>query len=183
MPRGSGSPPRRTPHEPSRVPHQRSRVPVNVASPPVSLPDQQPVGAKRLLSNSTRPHFRMKCGGSSKAAIAALHAQAPRAADTDWPQIAALFGELHMRAPTPVIALNHAVAIAMARGPESGLPKIDALADVLGDYHLFHAARADLLRRLGKTKQAIAAYRAALALAGSEPEKRFLQRRLVELST
>ncbi|MGE0401804.1 MAG: RNA polymerase sigma factor [Kofleriaceae bacterium] len=117
-----------------------------------------------------------------QAAIAALHAQAPRAADTDWPQIAALFGELYRRAPTPVIALNHAVAIAMARGPDAGLSMIDELANELGEYHLFHAARADLLRRLGKTKQAIAAYRSALALVGSEPERRFLQRRLAELS-
>ncbi len=117
-----------------------------------------------------------------QAAIAALHAQAAHAADTDWPQIAALFAELYRRAPTPVIALNHAVAIAMARGPEAGLPMIDALADELGEYHLFHAARADLLRRIGKTKQAIAAYRSALALVGSEPERRFLQRRLAELS-
>jgi RNA polymerase sigma-70 factor (ECF subfamily) len=117
-----------------------------------------------------------------QAAIAALHAQAARAADTDWPQIAALFDELYRRAPTPVIALNHAVAIAMARGPEAGLPRIDALAKELGEYHLFHAARADLLRRIGKTKQAIAAYRSALALVGSEPERRFLQRRLAELA-
>lgn len=117
-----------------------------------------------------------------QAAIAALHAQAPRATDTDWPQIAALFGELRRRAPTPVIALNHAVAIAMARGPEAGLPLIDALANELGDYHLFHAARADLLRRIGKTKQAIAAYRSALALVGSAPERRFLERRLAELT-
>jgi RNA polymerase sigma-70 factor (ECF subfamily) len=117
-----------------------------------------------------------------QAAIAALHAQAVRAADTDWPQIAALFGELYRRAPTPVIALNHAVAIAMARGPDAGLPLIDDLAKELGEYHLFHAARADLLRRLGKTKQAIAAYRSALAHVGSEPERRFLQRRLAELA-
>jgi RNA polymerase sigma-70 factor (ECF subfamily) len=81
-----------------------------------------------------------------------------------------------------VIALNHAVAIAMARGPEAGLPLIVELAKELGEYHLFHAARADLLRRLGKTKPAIAAYRSALALVGSEPERRFLQRRLAELT-
>ncbi|MFN0252090.1 MAG: RNA polymerase sigma factor [Kofleriaceae bacterium] len=117
-----------------------------------------------------------------QAAIAALHAQAERATDTDWPQIAVLFGELHRRASTPVIALNHAVAIAMARGPEAALPLIDQLADELAEYHLFHAARADLLRRIGKTKQAITAYRSALARVGSEPERRFLQRRLDELS-
>ena len=118
---------------------------------------------------------------SLQAAIAALHARAETAADTDWPQIAALFAELHRRMPTPVIALNHAVAIAMATGASAGLALIDPLADELDDYHLFHAARADLLRRLGRTKQAIAAYTTALALVGSEPERRFLQRRIAEL--
>lgn len=126
-------------------------------------------------------------GGSGpyglQAAIAALHAQAATPAETDWPQIAALFAELYRRTPTPVIALNHAVAIAMARGPEAGLPLIDELAPELGEYHLFHAARADLLRRLGKTRLAIAAYRSALAHVGSEPERRFLQRRLATLAT
>jgi RNA polymerase sigma-70 factor (ECF subfamily) len=116
-----------------------------------------------------------------QAAIAALHASAPRAADTDWPQIAALFGELMRRHPSPVIALNHAVAIAMWRGPAVGLPLIDALEGELADYHLWHAARADLLRRLGKTKKAATAYRAALARVGSEPERRFLERRLTSL--
>lgn len=117
-----------------------------------------------------------------QAAIAALHASAPRAAATDWPQIAALFAELSRRHPSPVIALNHAVAIAMWRGPAAGLPLIDALKDDLTDYHLWHAARADLLRRLGRTKEAAAAYRAALARVGSEPERRFLERRLAALA-
>ena len=121
-----------------------------------------------------------------QAAIAALHASAPRAADTDWPQIAALFAELHRRRPTPVIALNHAVAVAMWRGPAAGLPLADALRDDLADYRLFHAAR-DLLRRLGRAREAAAAYRAALAAlarsgVGSEPERRFLARRLAELA-
>jgi RNA polymerase sigma-70 factor, ECF subfamily len=118
-----------------------------------------------------------------QAAIAALHAQAERAESTDWPQIAALFVELHRRSPTPVIALNHAVAVAMARGPEVGLPLIDALADELATYHLWHAARADLLRRIGRTADAADAYRAALSHARSEPERRFLQRRLAELTS
>jgi RNA polymerase sigma-70 factor (ECF subfamily) len=116
-----------------------------------------------------------------QAAIGALHASAPRAADTDWPQIAALFEQLMRRQPTPVVALNHAVAIAMARGPAEGLPRIDALREELADYHLWHAARADLLRRLGRTREAAAAYRDALALVGSEPERRFLERRIAEL--
>jgi RNA polymerase sigma-70 factor (ECF subfamily) len=116
-----------------------------------------------------------------QAAIAALHANAPRAADTDWAQIAALFGELMRRHPSPVIALNCAVAIAMWRGPEAGLPLIDALKGELADYHLWHAARADLLRRLNRIKEAATAYRGALAHVGSEPERRFLERRLAEL--
>lgn len=117
-----------------------------------------------------------------QAAIAALHASAPVAVQTDWPQIAALYTELMRRYPSPVIALNHAVAIAMWRGPEAGLPPIDALKEELADYHLWHAARADLLRRLGRTKEAASAYRAALARVGSEPERRFLERRLAELA-
>jgi RNA polymerase sigma-70 factor, ECF subfamily len=115
-----------------------------------------------------------------EAAIAALHASATTAGDTDWPQIAALFHELYRRKPTPVVALNRAVAIAMWQGPAEGLALLAPLADALDGYHLWHAARADLLRRLGRTKEARAAYEAALALAGSEPERRFLQKRLSE---
>jgi RNA polymerase sigma-70 factor, ECF subfamily len=113
-----------------------------------------------------------------QAAIAALHASAPRAADTDWAQIAGLFTELARRQPTAVVALNRAVAIAMWRGPDVGLPLIDELAGELADYHLWHAARADLLRRLGRQREAADAYRAALALVGSAPERRFLENRL-----
>ncbi|MDX2089664.1 MAG: RNA polymerase sigma factor [Kofleriaceae bacterium] len=116
-----------------------------------------------------------------QAAIAALHAEAARAADTDWWQICALFGELLRRYPTPVIRLNYAVALAMWKGPAEALPLVDELERELADYHLWHATRADLLRRLGRTKHAQAAYRAALARVGSEPERRFLQRRLAEL--
>jgi RNA polymerase sigma-70 factor (ECF subfamily) len=116
------------------------------------------------------------------AAVNAVHTDAPTWADTDWRQIAALYRVLAAVAPSPVIALNHAVAIAMWRGPAAGLPPIDALKDELADYHLWHAARADLLRRLGRTKEAQVAYRAALARVGSEPERRFLERRLAELA-
>jgi RNA polymerase sigma-70 factor (ECF subfamily) len=118
---------------------------------------------------------------SLQAAIAALHAQAARAADTDWAQIAALFGELLARQPGPIVALNRAVAIAMAAGPAAGLALIDELAGALAGYHLWHAARADLLRRLGRHAEAAAAYRAALDHVGSEPERRFLARRLAEV--
>ncbi|MBL9012706.1 MAG: sigma-70 family RNA polymerase sigma factor [Myxococcales bacterium] len=117
-----------------------------------------------------------------QAAIAALHASAPTAAETDWPQIAALFARLAQRAPSPVVALNYAVAIAMAHGPAAGLPHIDGLEPQLAGYHLWHAARADLLRRLGKLREAGAAYREALRLVGSEPERRFLERRLAEVT-
>jgi RNA polymerase sigma-70 factor (ECF subfamily) len=120
---------------------------------------------------------------SLQAAIAALHAAAPRAADTDWRQIAALFDELARRQPTPVIALNRAVAIAMWKGPEAALPLLDELAGELADYHLWHAAKADLLRRLGRHREAAAAYRGALARVGSEPERRFLAGRLAEVET
>ncbi len=118
-----------------------------------------------------------------QAAIAALHASAARAAETDWEQIAGLFAALERQHPTPVVALNHAVAIAMARGPAEGLSRIDALEGELAEYHLWHAARADLLRRLGKTREAAAAYRAALEHVGSVPERRFLERRLAELGS
>jgi len=116
-----------------------------------------------------------------QAAIAALHASAPRAADTDWRQIAALFDELMRRQPSPIVALNHAVAIAMWRGPDAGLVLVDQLAGELADYHLWHAAKADLLRRLGRLRDAARAYRAAIARVGSAPERRFLESRLAEV--
>ena len=117
-----------------------------------------------------------------QAAIAALHASAPTAAATDWPQIAALFDELFRRQPSAVVALNRAVAIAMARGPAEGLVHVDELRRDLGEYHLWHAARADLLRRLDRRREAADAYRKALALVGSEPERRFLERRLASVT-
>lgn len=117
-----------------------------------------------------------------QAAIAALHARAPRASDTDWPQIVALYRELLRRQPSPVIELNHAAAVAMVAGPAAGLRLMERLAGELGDYHLFHAARADLHRRAGELAPALAAYRQALELARSEPERRFLQRRLEQLA-
>ncbi len=117
-----------------------------------------------------------------QAAIAALHAQAARAEDTDWPQIAALFDELYRRQPTAIVALNRAVAIAMWRGADAGLALLDPLREELDAYHLFHAARADLLRRLGRAADAATAYRAALARVGSAPERRFLEMRLDEVT-
>jgi RNA polymerase sigma-70 factor, ECF subfamily len=115
-----------------------------------------------------------------QAAIAALHASAITAADTDWPQIAALYGELMRRAPSPIVELNRAVAIAMISGAEAGLALLEPLADELRHYHLWHAARADLSRRLGRNDAAAQSYRDALRVVGSEPERRFLERRLRE---
>ncbi|HEX4454870.1 MAG TPA: RNA polymerase sigma factor [Kofleriaceae bacterium] len=117
-----------------------------------------------------------------EAAIAALHCSAPRAADTDWSQIAAIYAERYRRAPSPIVELNRAVAVAMSEGPAAGLALVEPLEPALGEYHLWHATRADLLRRLGKHKQAAAAYRAALARVGSDPERRFLERRLASLA-
>jgi RNA polymerase sigma-70 factor (ECF subfamily) len=116
-----------------------------------------------------------------QAAIAALHAQAPRPEDTDWPQIAALYGALARVAPSPIIELNRAVAIAMADGPAAALPLVDALCEELGSYHLFHSARADLLRRLDRPGEAAAAYQRALDLPMNPHERTFLERRLREV--
>jgi len=117
-----------------------------------------------------------------QAAIAACHATAPAAGDTDWAQIAALYEQLMRFLPTPVVELNHAVAVAMARGPAAGLPLVAALeaSGKLAGYHLLPATRADLLRRLGRRPEAAAAYAEALELAGTEAERRFLARRLAE---
>jgi RNA polymerase sigma-70 factor, ECF subfamily len=118
-----------------------------------------------------------------QSAIAALHASAPTARDTDWRQIAALYAFLLSREPSAVVELNHAVAVAMVDGPEEGLLLLDAIAarGELDGYHLLHAARADLLRRLGRRDDARAAYLLALSRASVEPERRFLERRLSEL--
>src|SRR2546423_861156 len=119
-----------------------------------------------------------------QAAISALHAQAERAEDTDWPQIAALYHELMKMIPSPVIELNRAVALAMADGPLKGPKLLDqpVLKQELSDYYLFHAARADLLRRVGRLGDAGDAYTLALNLCQNERERAFLRRRLVEVS-
>jgi RNA polymerase sigma-70 factor (ECF subfamily) len=118
-----------------------------------------------------------------QAAIAALHCQAARAEETDWPQIARLYDVLDRMQPSPVVTLNRAVAVAMADGPARGLTLVDALAarGDLDDYHLLHAARADLLRRLGATAGAAESYARAIALATNASERRFLERRMREL--
>ncbi|WP_283135954.1 RNA polymerase sigma factor [Rhizohabitans arisaemae] len=111
-----------------------------------------------------------------QAAINAVHADAPTAADTDWSQIATLYDHLYGLVPTPVVALNRAIAIAEVRGPIVGLALIDPLGAELDQYYPFHAARADLLRRLDRRGEASAAYRRAAALAPAGPERDFLQR-------
>ena len=116
-----------------------------------------------------------------QAAIAALHSEAPTADATDWPQIAALYGELARVQPSQVVELNRAVAIAMTDGPEAGLARLEGL-DELERYHLLHATRADLLRRLGRADEAAAAYRRALDLATNPVERAFLERRLGEVA-
>jgi RNA polymerase sigma-70 factor (ECF subfamily) len=120
-----------------------------------------------------------------QAAIAALHARAPTAADTDWAQIAALYGVLARVHPTPVVELNRAVAVAMASGLERGLPLLDALSrdGGLAGYHLLPAARAELLRRLGRRDEAARSYRQALALVGNDTERKHLEKRLREVTT
>jgi RNA polymerase sigma-70 factor (ECF subfamily) len=119
-----------------------------------------------------------------QAAIAAVHALAPSAAATDWAEIVALYGLLFRIEPSAIVELNRAVAIAMRDGPLSGLKLIDAILERgdLVDYHLAHSARGELCRRLGQTADARAAFERALDLAKQEPERRFIQRRLSDLS-
>ncbi len=119
-----------------------------------------------------------------QAAISAVHADATTPAATDWAQIVALYDLLTRAAPSPVVELNRAVAVAMRNGPAAGLALVDAILarGELGDYHLAHAARGDLCRRLNRTADARDAYRQALALAKMEPERRFLERRLAALA-
>jgi RNA polymerase sigma-70 factor (ECF subfamily) len=118
-----------------------------------------------------------------QAAIAAVHAGAGSAAATDWDEIAGLYDVLLRVEPSPVVELNRAVAVAMRDGPAAGLVLVEAILarGDLKDYHLAHAARADLCRRLGKTPEARAAYKRAIDLVRQGPERRFLERRLAEL--
>ncbi len=128
----------------------------------------------------------LRCGRPGpyqiQAAIAACHATAPTSDRTDWPQIAALYGRLAEFLPTPVVELNYAVAVGMARGPAAGLPLVEALeaSGKLAGYHLLPATRADFLRRLGRTPEAATAYAEALELASTDAERRYLTRRLAE---
>lgn len=137
------------------------------------------------LRRAAPPAERTRPAGSYQiqAAIAALHAQAPTPEQTDWRQIAALYGALLRLVPSPVVELNAAVAVAMAEGPEQGLAWLDRIAarPQLEGYHLLPAARADLLRRAGRWEEARAAYRAALDLAKNAQERAYLVRRIHQL--
>lgn len=117
---------------------------------------------------------------SIQAAIAAQHCQAPSAEATDWPQIVRLYDLLARVQPSPIVSLNRAVAVAMADGPEAGLAIIEQLTDELDNYHLLHATRADLLRRMGSPSEAAKHYKRALELVTNETERRYLERRLRE---
>ena len=137
----------------------------------------------RLLEAALR---RQRAGPYQlQAAIAACHAEAAQAAETDWQQIALLYGELRRIIPSAVVELNRAVAVAMADGPAAGLALVDELAasGELAGYYLLPATRADLLRRLDRREDATASYREALDLAATEPERRYLSRRLAEVSS
>jgi RNA polymerase sigma-70 factor (ECF subfamily) len=130
------------------------------------------------LSNSPGPF-------ALEAAIAAEHCKAAHADNTDWRRIVKLYDLLQQLLPSPVVALNRAVAVAMAQGPGTGLAIIEELAasGELDDYHLLHAARADMLRRLGSNTEAAESYELALSLASNDSERRFLERRLREVRT
>ena len=118
-----------------------------------------------------------------QAAIAAVHAEAPTAADTDWNEIVGLYDALMAVSPSPVVALNRAVAIAMRDGPAAGLPLVDELLGELSEYRLAHATRAELCRRLGRIDDARASFQRALKLTRQEPERRLIEKRLKELGS
>ena len=130
--------------------------------------------------------LRMRRAGpyQLQAAIAAIHAEAASAAETDWHEIAAIYRELMRHAPSPVVALNYGVAVAMSEGLERGLAQIDQVgaSGSLEDYHLFHAARADILRRLGRKTESAEAYTAALRLATNNVEQEYLRDRLKQVA-
>jgi RNA polymerase sigma-70 factor (ECF subfamily) len=147
-----------------------------------SLWDQQRISEGLALVNRALNMRGLGCY-QLQAAIAALHAEARSPDETDWKQIAALYQELLRFTPTSVVALNHAVAVAMSEGLEPGLTRIDQVgaAGGLESYHLFHAARADILRRLGRHHEAADAYREAMRLATNHVEQEYLRRRLSQL--
>jgi RNA polymerase sigma-70 factor (ECF subfamily) len=143
--------------------------------------DQNRIAEGRSLVDRA---LRMRRPGTYQlqAAIAAVHDEAASPDATDWPQILVLYDALSRTTPSPVVQLNRAVAAAMVHGPEAGLRLMDGLQQALAEYPYLHAARADLLRRLGRVAEASSAYRRAAALTSNVPEQAFLARRLAELS-
>jgi RNA polymerase sigma-70 factor (ECF subfamily) len=166
-------------HDARRASRVADGVLVTLEDQDRSLWDAEEIAAGEELLESA---LRLGAPGpfQVQAAIAACHATAASAKETDWPQIAGLYAQLRTYVPSAVVALNHAVAVAMAYGPEAGLTMLDAL-DLPG-YHLLPATRADLLRRLGRFAEAAREYRAALSLVTSDVEKRYLESRLEEVS-
>jgi RNA polymerase sigma-70 factor (ECF subfamily) len=170
--------------------HSRSAARVDDAGEMVTLEEQDRIlwDGEAIAEGVRLLDAAMRLGGPGpyqlQAAIAACHATAGRAADTDWARIAALYGELARLVPSPVVRLNRAVAVAMAEGPAAGLELVEALeaSGELAGYHLLPATRADLLRRLGRPEVAAAAYHEALELAATDAERRYLARRLSELT-
>ncbi|MFB9428395.1 RNA polymerase sigma factor [Streptoalloteichus tenebrarius] len=169
--------------------HARRAARVGPTGEPVPL-DEQDRGRwdHEMIAEGRDLVVRALTGGPPgpygvQAAIAALHDEAPDAASTDWPQIVALYDVLLALAPSPVVAMNRAVAVAMRDTPEAGLALLDAMADEpkLRAHRPYHAARGDLLRRAGRPAEAAAAYRVALGLAGTDPERASLRRRLDEV--
>ena len=167
--------------------HSRAKARINAKGEPVLLPDQNralwdQLMIRRGLDGLNRAQ---QLGGSTgpytlQAAIAACHARARRAEDTDWAQIATLYGLLNQVTPSPVIELNRAVAVSMVQGPEAALPIVDALraGSTLESYHLLYGVRGDLLRKLGRHEEADAEFRKAAGLTRNEREKAFLLNRV-----
>ena len=153
---------------------------------PLELQDRSAWDGDAIAEGEARLEAAVRLGRPGpyqiQAAIAACHARATSAGATDWAEIAVLYGALARITPTPVVELNRAVAVGMADGPEAGLALVDALdrSGALAGYHLLPATRADLLRRLGRAAEAAGAYRDALALAPSDVERRYLERRLAQ---
>jgi RNA polymerase sigma-70 factor (ECF subfamily) len=142
----------------------------------------------KIAEGLTRVESALRAGRAGpyalQAAIAAVHAQARCPEDTDWREIVALYDLLLRHEPTPIVELNRAAAVAMARGPETGLRLMDDLVSrgELADFHLLYAARGDLLKRLGRREEAAAEYRTALDLATVDAERKFFARRIAELT-
>lgn len=170
--------------------HSRRHARVSASGDLVTLEEQdRGLWDRPLIEEGARLLERAYATGSVgayvvHASIAAVHGAAATAADTDWAEIAALYRVLDRIQPSPVVRLNRAVAVAMASTPEAGLALLDAVAEerTLEEYHLYHAARADLLRRAGRAPEAIEEYRAALQWCQNDVERRYLERRLREVS-